>query len=347
MLGRTGNAFMLVGPDGRVLGASDTAAAALGFETGAALTDLEPRALAARFTPETAEGHDERLPAARWLADGRDERVLRFRDPLDGWDRWALLKMMPGPLGDTPKGRLCVVQDITPFRRREQAARLLDEATLRLTRALTPERVFEHAAVTAVPVLADETVVVDLGPDGLLLPAAWYLPGPSSATRAQALVRGLAPLLADVVRGGRVLLLKPVRGEREERRSMLLAPVRHARETLALVILAMAADTGRAHHPSDRRLAEQLGERIGRALADARLQASERRRLQAAEEREAMLADLGSELRTQLPALLSACDRLEDRLPESERRVLRTIREQSRRLNATVDRLFTRDYRVY
>jgi hypothetical protein len=37
---------------------------------------------------------------------------------------------------------------------------------------------------------------------------------------------------------------------------------------------------------------------------------------------------------------MSACERLEGSLPESEQRVLAGLREQTRRLQATVDRMF-------
>ena len=322
--------------------ATDAAANALGFEDARALTQLAPEVLATRFMPEHAEGRVDRSASGGWLDPRRSERIVRFRDPGGGWDRWALLKALPSPPGNTPSRRLYEVQDISEFRRREQASRLLDETTVRLTRSLAPERVFEHAAVAAVPVLADECVVLERGAGGGFVPVSWYLLGRSSEERAQMLVEVIAPLLADVETAGRPLLLRPVvsEGERNERRSILVVPVRQGAETLALLILAMAPDTGRSHHPGDHRVAEQLGERVARALADTRLQQSERRRLLAAEERAAAFSSLGFELRAELPRLLSACDRVESSLPESERRVLGSIREQSRRLHATMDRLF-------
>jgi hypothetical protein len=341
MLRRTTNPVLLVSPDGRVLGASDAAAAALGCSSGAALVAIPARELASRFTPESADGRDT-VAAGRWMPGDRQETILRFRDPAGGWDRWALIRALPPTLGEPRAGRLHVVQDITGFRRREQAARLLDEATLRLTRALTAARVMEHAAVAAVPVLGDESVVVERGADGNFVPRAWCLPGAPDGAQAQALVEAMAPLLQHAEGAGRTLLLRTaLPGDADgDRRSVVVAPARDGGETLALLILAMASDTGRRHHPSDRLLAEQLGQRVGRALSDARLQQAERQRLLAAAEREAVLAHLGSELQTQLPTLLRACDRLERTLPESERRVLRTIREQSNRLNATMDRMF-------
>jgi hypothetical protein len=341
LLRRSASAFLLVGTDGRIVNATDAAANALGFEDKRALTQITPEELATRFTPESADGRNERV-AGGWLDPRQAERMVRFRDPEGGWDRWAQLSALPSPPGHTLSGQLYLVQDVSGFRRREQAARLLDEATVRLTRSLAPERVFEHAAVAAVPVLADECVVLDRGAGGSFIPVAWYLLGSSSEERAQSLVAAIAPLITDVEIAGRPLLLRPVvsDGERDERRSILVVPVRHGPETVALLVLAMAPDTGRCHHPGDHRLAEQLGERVARALADARLQQSERRRLLSAEERAAFLSSLGFELRAQLPRLLSACERLESTLPESERRVLGSIREQSRRLHATMDRLF-------
>ena len=333
---------MLVGFDGRVVDATDAAAYALGFEDKQALKQIAPERLASHFTPESPGGRDQRAAGSGWLDTRQAERILRFRDPEGGWDRWALLSALPPPPGQTLAGRLYLVQDISGFRRREQAARLLDEATQRLTRSLAPERVFDHAALAAVPVLADESVVLDRGPGGSFVPAAWYLLGGATEERAQLLVAAVAPLLADVEAAGRPLLLRPVvsDGDTSERRSILVVPVRQGPDTIALLILAMAPDTGRSHHPADHRLAEQLGERVARALADARLQQSERRRLVAAEDRAASLSSLGFELRAQLPRLLSACERLEATLPESERRVLASIRDQSRRLQATMDRLF-------
>ena len=342
LLRRSASAFVLVGFDGCVVDATDAAAYSLGFEDKQALKQAAPDRLASHFTPESPGGREQRSAGSGWLDLRQAERLLRFRDPEGGWDRWALLSALPPPPGHNLAGRLYLVQDISGFRRREQAARLLDEATQRLTRSLAPERVFDHAALAAVPVLADESVVLDRGPGGSFVPVAWYLLGSSSEDRAQLLVAAVAPLLADVETAGRPLLLRPVvaDGDASERRSILVVPIRHGAETAAMLILAMAPDTGRSHHPGDHRLAEQLGERVARALADARLQQSERRRLTSAEEHAAVLSGLGFELRAQLPRLLSACERLESSLPESERRVLAGIREQSRRMQATMDRVF-------
>jgi PAS domain-containing protein len=339
---RSASAFLLVAGDGRIVDATDAAACALGFEDKRALTQVAAEQLATRFMPESADGRDAHPAGGGWLDQRPVERILRFRDPEGGWDRWVLLSALPAPRGQALSGRLYLVQDISEFRRREQAARLLEEATVRLGRSLAPERVFEHAAIAAVPFLADECVVLDREPGGHFIPAAWYLLGTSNEQQAQLLVDAVAPLLADLETAGRPLLLRPVAsdGQGSERRSILVVPVRQGSETLALLILAMACDTGRCHHPGDHRLAEQLAERVARALADVRLQQSERRRLLAAEERAAFFSSMGFELQAQLPRLLSACDRLESSLSEDERRALVTIREQSRRLHATMDRLF-------
>ena len=321
----TGEGLVVVDPQGRVVAASDAAAAALGYANAAELKDVPCDELATIFAPEGEVG----------------ERVLSFRDRERGWDRWVLIKSRP-PLDQYPRGaRLYLVQDVTGCRRREQAVRFLDEATTRLARSLSPGRALEHAAVVAVPYLADECVVAQRMRDGTFSAVAWHLPGGQAAKRAQLVVSSVAPLLAHVESEGRALLLGPMHTEPEaaDNGSTLVVPVREGQSVTALMILAMASVTGRRHHPADRGVAEQLGVRVGCALTDARLRGSEQRRLRAADERESFLAQLGAELRTQLPALLSACDRLENTLPEGERRVLRIVREHARRLNSTMNRL--------
>ena len=337
---------------GQIIFASQVAAQALGFDSPGALMATPPSDLAQRFVieePSGAAAPDAPLPGHELLRGlPEPDRLLRFRDPEQGWDRWVLLRTAPSAkhVGKKPTV-LTMVRDISLERRRENSALFLEEAASRLSRSLSEDRVLQHAAVVAVPRLGDECVVVARDEDrssGGLAALAWHIPTDPGGQRARGLAQRFAPLVAQVEASGRPMILEPtsVSG------TVVLAPVTcdpKREDVTAVLLLAMAQDTGRRHHPQDIALAEQLGRRVAHALSNARLLESEQRRRHLSEESEAVarhlsqalqsrLGTLQRELEGQLEPLLKAASLLERPGTGPQRQLVDIVKRQTEHLRA-------------
>jgi hypothetical protein len=344
---------LLISDDcGQIVFASQVAAEALGFDSPGALMAAPLEHLAQRFVIEEPSGPaapDAPLPGHevfRGLPE--PDRLLRFRDPSQGWDRWALLRTARSAkhIGQK-RAVLTMVRDISVERRREVTNVFLAEASSRLGRSLAADRVLEHAVVVAVPHLGDECVIVARLPttDSPLGPVAWHIPTQQGEERARALVRTFAAQITQVEATGRALRVAPTFDGPTSpgSGSMVLAPVTDdlkRKEVDAVMLLAMAQDTGRRHHPSDLSLAEQLGQRVGHALANAQVLEGERRRRGLLEESEAwarqlsqaleaQLANVQRELEIRLSPLIRAVDLLERPGAGPQRQLVEIVKRQA------------------
>jgi hypothetical protein len=275
---------------------------------------------------------------------------VRFRDPAAGWDRWVRVRARPFvERSGTHTAFLVIVQDVSSERRASGGVGFLDEATKRLSQSLLRQRILAHAAVVAVPRLADECVIIERSAGKVWTPTAWYLPGGGAEARAGDLVRSFAPLLAEVETGERPLLVAPVREGvgLPLSGSMILVPIKAGAAVTGAMLLAMAPDTARCHHPADLGLAEQFAERVAGCLNNAELFESEQRRRLAlderltntrrlAERRDALLVSVAYSLSQQLGPVLQVADLLEGNDPNH---LGAGLRLHAQRLRAVVDTL--------
>ena len=349
----TSDGIMVVNREGRTLFANQAAAQFLGFTSIEALKRIPVDQLVGSFVIEEGEPDDvfaasARLSEQAWFSQAT--QVLRFRDPAAGWDRWVRVQSRPFvELQGSHTAFLILIQDMTTERRRESCASFLADASKRLAQSLVRQRILEHAAVAAVPRLADECVIIERS-EGVWSPVAWYIPGGGAVERATSLVRNFAPLMVQVETGEHPLLIAPSREGMGMplSGSMILVPIKRGKALGGAMLLAMAPDTARCHHPTDLSLAEQFAERVSTALTNAELLESEQRRRlindermnnarRAVERRDALLVSVAYTLSQQLSPLLSVADLLESR--NDPHRLSENLRRQSERLRAVVDTL--------
>jgi hypothetical protein len=271
----SGHSVAVFDPCGRVLLADEPAGEILGFDDVAALEAMDPNQLAERFVVESPNA-----PAAAPVSPfvharvfrGLDEpeRLLRFRDPKRGWDRWVRTRAHLLTHDDGhPMAALCEIEDVTSAQRRVNQRGCFEEASQRLSRTLSEERVLQQAVLTCVPWLAEECVVAGRAANGGLTAWAWNMPG-AGATEAQALVAAMDPRAQDAFRFAGARLVA-VGNDPDDERSVLVAPIRFGCEVFALLVCAMAKGSARRHHPEDAWSCERLAGMIGCAVASVRL----------------------------------------------------------------------------
>jgi hypothetical protein len=355
----TSDGIMVVNREGRTLFANRTAAHALGHGSVEALKrvpvdealgpfvieDPDPAAKAA-----AADTGDLAADFSREVWFAPHDQVVRFRDPAAGWDRWVRVRARPFvEQSGTHTAFLIVVQDVTSERRALGGVRFLDEATKRLSQSLLRQRILEHAAVVAVPRLGDECVIIERSAGKVWDPVAWYIPGGGAEARAGDLVRSFAPLLVQVETGEHPLLVAPAREGvgLPLSGSMILVPIKQGAVVTGAMLLAMAPDTARCHHPADLGLAEQFAERVAGCLDNAALFESEQRRRLALDERlantrrlgerrDALLVRVAYSLSKQLGPVLQVADLLEGNDPSH---LGQGLRLHAQRLRSVVDTL--------
>lgn len=339
---------------GQVVFASQVAAEALGYESPGALMAATLTQLGERFVIEEPSGPaapDAPLPGHEEFGGlPEPDRLLRFRDPEQGWDRWVQLRTARSAkhIG-RKRAVLTMVRDISTERRREVTAHFLAEAGVRLGRSLSSDRVLEHGAVMAVPFLGDECVLVQVRSGEAPTPLTWHIPT-AGEDRARALVRTFGLQLGEVAATGRAVHLAPLFDglAGPDSGSVVLAPIGDdldRTDVAAVMLLAMAPDTGRRHHPSDLALAEQLARRVGLALANAQVLEAEQRRRNLVEESEAWsrrqveslearFTTLARDLELRLDPLLRAVELLQRPTGSSgtQRQLMDLVRRQSKLL---------------
>jgi K+-sensing histidine kinase KdpD len=351
------DAIVLRDLTGGRLFANQRAATVLGFSSVQALASLPERQLADRFAVEDLDGRPSDLPpfSGHEAFGGASvpDRVLRFRGPGTGWDRWISVRARPF----TVESRnflavLHLLEDVTDQRRQASNVRFLGDASRRLSRALERARILEHASVVAVPRLGDECLIVERSEAGGFLPLSWYLPGGEGEgeadERARRLLRAALPALVSARTQRRAVLVGDPFGPGDGSAcgSMVVAPICDGAEVLETVVLAMAVDTGRVHHPTDVLLAEEFAGLVASALGNARRLESEQRRTRLTEEREAaahrvagqrerVLHIVGQELNRPLERLVAASELLGGESAQ-ERMLVDILQRQSQQLQAMV-----------
>jgi PAS domain S-box-containing protein len=353
----TSDGIMVVNRAGRTLFANQTAAHALGHASVEALKRVPVEDVLGRFVVEDLDPTAKDETAGDLAADFSSEvwfapyeQVVRFRDPAAGWDRWVRVRARPFvEQSGTHTAFLIIVQDVTSLRRADGGVRFLDEATRRLSQSLLRQRILEHAAVVAVPRLADECVIIERSAGKVWDPVAWYVPGGGAQARAGDLVRNFAPLLAQVETGEHPLLVAPSREGigLPLSGSMILVPIKRGAAVTGAMLLAMAPDTARCHHPADLALAEQFADRVAACLNNAELfEAEQRRRAilderlantrRLGERRDALLVSVAYSLSQQLGPVLQVADLLEGADPNH---LGAGLRLHAQRLRSVIDTL--------
>jgi hypothetical protein len=128
---------------------------------------------------------------------------------------------------------------------------------------------------------------------------------------------------------------------------MILVPLKQGTAVTGAMLLAMAPDTARCHHPADLALAEQFADRVAACLNNAALFESEQRRRLALDERlantrrlgerrDALLVRVAYSLSKELGPLLQVADLLEGNDPNHLEPALRL---HAQRLRSLVDTL--------
>ena len=270
LAGHESEAFLVCDFTGRIMFANRRAAAVLGLASARQLVGGSSDQLAQRFEVEEWDGTPITRPAFPAMAAA--DRVLRFRDPTVGWERWTLVRTQAcAEAHGTVLAVLHLLQDVSQERRAQDGVRLLAEAGQRLNRSLSRDRVLEHAAVVAVPRLGDEAIILMKDAGGGFSPTTWQIPGEGAVCRAQTLVQRCASTLErlDAETGPALLRYDKGTAGSSPGESILVLPIDQDGEIGGAMVMAMAGNTGRIHHPLDLALGERLAELVAAALTNA------------------------------------------------------------------------------
>ena len=291
-------AVTMNGPDGRTVYVNEAAVRLLKADRAEELYRTEVGEISARFAMYDEQGQPldyRQFPAFRALAGEDDPPPLLVRNVVreTGEERWLINRVSVLRDRDGNIDRVVnVVDDVTEVKQRELRERLLAEATRALASSLEYEDTLQQVAEVAVPELADWCGVDLPGPDGVLEPVAIAHVDPERTTVARELrerypVRVDSPTgLGRVVREGRTELVPSVAdddlvafaAEEDHLRllravgfgSILMVPLAAGGQTLGALTL-VRSDPVRQFSGQDRELAEELGQRAGIAVLNARL----------------------------------------------------------------------------
>lgn len=313
------------------------------------------------------------LPGRRVLAGevADAEAEVCFRRRSDGARTWTRVRAtavrLPG--GEVPYA-VNVIEDLSEARQREEALRVenrqrafLSDATRELNSSLDYRQTLSAVARLAVPTIAD-WCVVDLWEDGRVARLAaehmdpakrallWEMdrrfPLDLEAQGGRALaLRGDAPVVVPVVHDDELdgyaqnaehaAMLRAL-----QMRGFVVVPLRVQGKTLGVISLVMA-ESGRIYGQHDLRLAVELAERAGLAVAHARSYAAEQQARQEAEQanrtKDEFLAMLGHELRNPLAPIVTAVHLMKMRRADLFERERTIIERQVRHLVTLVDDL--------
>jgi signal transduction histidine kinase/CheY-like chemotaxis protein/PAS domain-containing protein len=354
---------------GKLVYANAVAAQQAGFADAASMLSASTDQLAPRYQFMRPDGSIlplEQLPGRRVLRGEVDnvEELMRIRRLSDGQESWSLVRAsavrLPG--GEVPYA-VNVVQDLTQARAEERHRTFLSDATRELNSSLNYRDTLGVVARLAVPAIADWCVVDLWEGDRLVRLAAehvdpskrellfemdrLYPVDPSAEGGRAAVLRGDQPVMvpalseadwASFVRDDqhRELL------RRLDLRGFIVVPLRAQGETLGVLSLVMAS-SGRQHNENDLRLAIELAERAGLAVAHARAfaQAEQSRNEAEAANRtkDEFLAMLGHELRNPLAPIVTAVHLMKMRRADLFERERTIIERQVRHLVTLVDDL--------
>src|SRR5919107_1608277 len=246
------------------------------------------------FDPETGPRlASEEHPGVR-AAGGESFQNVPVDWVTPGGRRSIVVSANTVPLGDAGDVALVTFEDVTELEAARRRSTLLAEASAHLGHSLDLAEVAQSVADAAVPAFADLGIVELLQPDGTLARDAMAVADPAKRPIAEEYVR-LYPLDMDspvgspqVIRTGEPQLLPelppdfveiaaPDPRQREVLEGMgfasvLIVPLRARGRVIGDLALAMT-ESGRRYDEDDMALAQQLADRCGLALDNARLHA--------------------------------------------------------------------------
>jgi GAF domain-containing protein len=293
-----GEAVTMNGPDGRTVYANRAAVALLKAGSAEEVTGGPVGDVAARFAIYDEDGVPvsvPEMPAFRALAGEDDPEPMLVRNVVraTGEERWLRNKVTVLRDRDGAVDRVVnVIEDVSEVKRAELAQRLLAEATRVLSSSLDYERTLQLVAEVAVPALADWCAadLPDHGPAIELVALAHTDPARVAIgrelRRRYPVSRGSDTGLARVIEEG-VTVHRSELGDadvvahaQDEDHlgllreigfgSLLIVPLVAGGAPLGALTL-VRSDPVRRFTDADRELAEELGQRAGIAVLNARL----------------------------------------------------------------------------
>jgi len=298
ILTSVGDGIIVFSRDGRLQYANEPAARALGAASIDQLLETPLADIMGRFEVMDEEGQPfplEQLPGRLALAgeEAPPSVTLRFRIRATGDERWSVASARP-LRNDSGRveAALSIFRDITELKRAEEAQRFLAEATEILNRSLHLQEMLESLAHLAVPSLADWCIVHSARSDGASEPLIVAHADPDKVRWANELGDRWPPSPNDttgipqVLRTGRSELYSEITDE------MLVAAAKddeHLGVLRSLGVTAVmtvpipgrggvfgtmtfvSAERGRRYDQQDLELAQELAQRAGFAVENARL----------------------------------------------------------------------------
>ncbi len=285
--------------DGKIVYANQAVADLLGVGDPRGLTTAAPGAVAASNVSYDERGEPvppDEMPGRRVLRGEESAELLsRSVDRKTGQDRWFLTKARRLPDDGDVGLALNVVEDLTLIKRAERHQRILAEAGKVLGTSLDHEHALREVTAIVVREQADLCVIDLADREGTLHAAAIAHADPAKLEVARELraryppVAGAMDVVSVVAREGRSIMGGAPTDEQlaivaesadhlermkaMELGSMIVVPIDAGGQRLGALTLVARRD-GRRFGEHDLALAEDLGRRVGMAIANARAYAT-------------------------------------------------------------------------
>jgi PAS domain S-box-containing protein len=298
ILTSVGDGIIVFARGGQLLYGNEPAARALGAASVDELMETPLAEIQERFEVMDEAGRpfpENQLPGRLALSgeESPPSVTLRFRIRATGEERWSIASARPLRNGDGEvEAVISIFRDITHLKRAEEAQRFLAEATEILNRSLHLDEMLTSFAHLAVPTLADWCIVHARGPDGAIEPLVLAHADPDKVRWAEELGTRWPPDRDDttgipkVLRTGESELFREITDEmleaaarddhhREvleslEMKAVMTVPI-PGREGVFGTMTFVAAESGRRYDEQDLELAQELAQRAGFAVENARL----------------------------------------------------------------------------
>jgi PAS domain S-box-containing protein len=284
-------------PGGALLYANEAAAQMLGYASASELLAAPVDEVTARFATTTEDGSPVRmedLPGRRVLAGEEPEPlVVRTVDTRTGEEAWRMMKAS-GVYDRDGNVKLIVdvIEDITTVKRAEMTHRLLARAGELLASSLDYEHTLQQVAELAVPQLADWCTVSMPDGHGLVRTVAVAHADPAKVALAREIGERY-PMPADATSGAAWTIREGAAQFTNDIPAELLAATAHDDEHLELLrgvgiraaitvpmtaagknlgaLSLVSAESARRFTVADVELAQELAQRAGTAVENARL----------------------------------------------------------------------------